>query len=200
MRPQAKTSGSTCRSWGPEPFLAPPHSLDSLVKAVPAAVVAEIVGPGTLKFESVEVPYSAKRSVRGDVTYHVVVRDVLFNKDQSAPPLTAGAKMEFAQDVGRMNAEAFLAKQIPVAPGDECLLFLWRRGGGWAMLRWFVQFRKSREVQGAAEGIGEPSVTKFIDSAWLGSVPFASTQNGAMPDWNRLVDEVRRLARQNGAS
>jgi hypothetical protein len=38
-----------------------------------------------------------------------------------------------------------------------------------------------------------------MEPTWLGSVPFASTQNGAMPDWNRLVGEVRRLARQTGA-
>ena len=46
---------------GPEPFIGLVPTLDRLVDASPAAVVAEIASLEGLRFDEVEVPHSAKR-------------------------------------------------------------------------------------------------------------------------------------------
>jgi len=183
---------------GPDPFRVAPNSLETLVKDVPAAVIADIVGPGELKFEETIVPHATKPSVFGYATYRAIIRDVLFTRAQrEAPPLTVGSQVEFRQGVGRESAEAFLARQIPVAPGEQCLLFLWLGPQGWQILGWHLQFRNSRTVLGGAEGLGKPSAITFLGPKWLGSaVPSASRGGIVMLDWGSLVGEVRRLGKQ----
>src|SRR5687767_2362008 len=63
---------------GPDGFRVAPQTMGELVKAVPAAVIATIVGPGELKVEDAETPYSKKRTVRGYVTYQAIIREVAF--------------------------------------------------------------------------------------------------------------------------
>lgn len=183
---------------GPDPFPGAPESIGKLVNDVPAAVIAEIVGPGKLKFEEVAVPHSTKLSLRGYATYKVIIRDVIFNRlQQNAPPLAVGSVTELLQDVGRESAEAFSSGRIPVSPGDECLLFLWLRPHSWETLKWHVQFRKSHTIPTAAEVITKSSAIKSIGPKWLGgSVPYALDGDEVLPDWTGLVGEVRRLANQ----
>lgn len=196
ITPMTRKTQSRVYQLGPDPLFAAPDSLAKLVKDAPAAVIAEIVGPGELKLEEVAVPHSTKLSVFGYATYRASIRDVVYNRLQGdAPPLSVGSEIEFTQHVGRESAEAFIAKQIPVDPGDECLLFLWHRPHGWGILAWPLQFRKSQTIQGAAEGLGQPGAMTFLGTEWLGgSVPFAFDAGVVMPDWEGLVREVRRLA------
>jgi hypothetical protein len=188
---------------GPDGFRVAPQSMEGLVKAVPAAVIATIVEPGELKLEDAETPYSKKRTVRGYVTYQAIIREVVFNRSPAgAPPLLAGSAFELRQEVGRESAEAFLARRIPVASGDECLLFLWLQPQGWSMLDWHVQFRKSKELPNAAEALraGGLSAMAVYGSQWVGSsVALATAGDVAMPDWNGLVAEVRRLGKASSA-
>jgi hypothetical protein len=181
---------------GPEPFIALPPTLDHLVDASPAAVVAEIVSFGGLRFEEVEVPHSATRSFRGDAIYRVVIRDVLFNRRAGdTPPLSAGEPIELAQDVARENAEAFLARRLPVVVGDECLLFLWLPPYGsprWEILRWHTQFRKSKTLPATAQYLGPVGTKAHLLPEWFGpSVTFSRVAGDVEPDWDSLVAEVR---------
>ena len=184
---------------GPEPFLGLLPTLDHLVDASPAAVVAEIVSFGGLRFEEVAVPHSAKRSFRGDAIYRVVIRDVLFNRRAGdAPPLPVGEPIELAQDVGRENAEAFLARRLPVVVGDDCLLFLWLPPYGsprWEILRWHSQFRKSKTLPATAQYLGSASMKAHLLPEWFGpSVTFSHVAGDVEPDWDSLVAEVRSSA------
>jgi hypothetical protein len=189
---------------GPEPFIALPPTLERLVDASPAAVVAEIVSFGGLRFEEVEVPHSAKRSFRGDAIYRVVIREVLFNRRAGdAPPLPVGEPIELAQDVGRENAEAFLARRLPVVVGDECLLFLWLPPYGpprWEILRWHSQFRKSKAVPATAQYLGSAGMKAHLLPEWFGpSVTFPRGAGDVEPDWDSLVAVVKTgAARQPG--
>jgi hypothetical protein len=188
---------------GPDGFRVVPQTIEGLVKAVPAAVIATVVGPGELKLEEAETPYSKKRTVRGYATYKAIIREVAFNRaPEGAPPLLAGSTMELRQEVGRESAEAFLARRIPVSPDDECLLFLWLEPQGWSMLDWHVQFRKSKELPNAAEALraGGLSAMTVHGSQWLGSsIALATSGDIVMPDWNGLVAEVRRLGKAPSA-
>ena len=184
---------------GPEPFLGLLPTLDHLVDASPAAVVAEIVSFGGLRFEEVDVPHSAKRSFRGDAIYRVVIRDVLFNRRAGdAPPLPVGEPIELAQDVGRENAEAFLARRLPVVVGDDCLLFLWLPPYGsprWEILRWHSQFRKSKTLPATAQYLGSAGMKTHLLPEWFGpSVTFSRVAVDVEPDWDSLVAEVRSSA------
>ena len=88
-------------------------------------------------------------------------------------------------------------KTIPVAAGDECLLFLWLQPHGWDILNWHVQFRQSRETPGIAEAIGAPELTRFVSPTWVGpSVKASFVGETTKPDWTGLVTEVRRLGAQ----
>lgn len=179
---------------GPDPRIGPPLSLQSLVKETSAAVVAQIVKPGELKFEEVLVPHTTTSTVRGYAAYHVTIRDVVFNREgASAPPLTVGAQLELTQHVGRESAQAFAARQMPVTSGDECLLFLVLRGDEWEMLKWHLQFRKSRATPGVAEVLGQAS--ELTPGGWLGPVPFIADRGVARPLWPNLVQEVRQLGK-----
>jgi hypothetical protein len=177
---------------GPDPFVAPTESLVQLVRQAPAAVVADIVKRGELKLHSGS----------GFAAYRVVIRDVVYNKSQtSGPPLEVGSEVEFIQSVGREQARAFLANRIPVAPRDECLLFLWLQPGGrtWQILSWMVQFRKSRKVAGAADSLSPPGAGEWMDARWLGaSLALSVIPDGhqVRPEWAALVQEVRRLGAQ----
>lgn len=141
---------------GPDPLITPPPSLAHHVRQSPAAVVAEIVGRGNLKFE----PLTPSQTVSvGFVTYRVVIRRIIYNRLlATAPPLGEGVEIEFTQRVGRESGRAFLDNQIPVKPGDECLLFLWHHplADRWTMLHWLAQFRRSKTLAGGAESLGPP--------------------------------------------
>ena len=181
---------------GPEPFIGLPATLERLVDASPAAVVGEIVSFGGLRFEEMDVPHSATRSLRGDAIYRVVIRDVLFNRRAGdAPPLPVGEPIELGQDVGRENAEAFLARRVPVAPGDACLLFLWLPPYGsprWGILRWHTQFRKSKALPATAQYLGADGMKAHLLSDWFGrSVTFARVAGDVEPEWDSLVAAVR---------
>ena len=195
----SQDSQTRVRELGPDGFRVAPESMEALVKAVPAAVVATIVKPGELRVEDAETPYSKKRTVRGYATYQATIGEVVFNRAPAgAPPLLAGSNFELRQDVGRDSAEAFLAKRIPVAAGDECLIFLWLQPEGWTMLGWHVQFRKSRELPNAAEPlrVGELSAMKIHGPQWVGSsVALVTAGESLVPDWNGLLAEVRRLGK-----
>ena len=184
---------------GPEPFIGLVPTLDRLVDASPAAVVAEVVSFGGLRFEEAEVPHSEKRSFRGDAIYRVVIRDILFNRRAGdAPLLPVGEPIDLAQDVGRENAEAFLARRLPVAPGDECLLFLWLPPYGsprWEILRWHSQFKKSKALPATAQYLGSAGMKAHLRPEWFGpSVTFGRLAGDVEPDWDSLVAEVRSSA------
>lgn len=183
---------------GSDPLFAPPDSLGTLVKQAPAAVIGEVVEPGELKLEEVMVPRATSPSVFGYALYRVMIRDVVYNRLQvSAPPLVVGSEVELTQRVGREGAGRFMAKQIPLAAGDECLLFLWPRPHGWGILDWPLQFRKSQRIPGTAEGLGPPGAMAFLGTKWLGgTVPFALDGDLVHPEWEALVTEVRRLGKQ----
>jgi hypothetical protein len=191
----SQTQRLSIEQLGPEPFLGAPESLQKLVELAPAAVVAEIVSMGPLKLEEVDVPHSAKRTVRGYATYVVSILEVLSNNaGADAAPLVAGARLEVTQNVAREGAEAFVARRIPVAPGDECLLFLERQPNRWGILRWHMQFRKTKDMPPRAVNLGQGPVTEFIRPEWLGGVASERIGNRVEPDWQSLVAEVRRSA------
>jgi len=184
----------TVADLGPDPFYGVPDSLEKLVARVPAVVIATIGEPGELKLEETKVPTSTRTTVMGYATYTVTIRDVLFNYAQNALPLTVGSTVVFRQLVGRENAEAFQARQIPVAAGDECLLFLWSGPHGWQILNWHTQFRRSHDVPSAAEGLGVPR--EHLNPQWLGSsIAYTKSADVIIPDWVSLTLEVRRLSK-----
>ena len=91
------------------------------------------------------------------------------------------------------KAVAFLAKQIPVATGDECLLFLARRPSGWGILKWHVQFKRSADIPPRAASLAEAGAGRFVRPEWLGpSVGVAEVDGRITPDWEALVIEVKR--------
>jgi hypothetical protein len=187
----------TASQLGPDPFFGAPESLGALVKQVPAAVVAEIVGTDELQFEEVAAPRTTKLSVRGYATYRAIIREVAFNKMEQGPPLAVGSEVVFRQHVGREGAAAFTARQIPVDFGDECLLFLWLQPHGWDILNWHLQFKRSLANPTVAEGLGQAGHKTFLSAQWLGSaVPFAMSADEVMPYWTSLVGEVKRLGNQ----
>jgi hypothetical protein len=115
---------SQLQQLGPEPMFAPPESLERLVKGADAAVIAEISEPGELKLVAYTSPGGTPLGPLGFASYRVVMREVIYNRLQNAAPsLTPGSTIELTQLVGRSEAAAFLARRIPVAPGDQCLLF-----------------------------------------------------------------------------
>ena len=182
---------------GPNPFYGLPDTLEAVVNGVPAAIVAQIVGPGTLQLEEVSVPGFSRRRVEGYATYRVIIRNVVFHRQpESTPPLVVGSQREFRQRVGRESAEAFVANRIPVAADDECLLFLWLRPHGWEILNWHLQFRRSRELPSKAEMLADSRAFKLRPEWFGGSVPATTAGEVVMPDWDGLVAEVRRLGRQ----
>jgi hypothetical protein len=185
---------------GPNPLFGAPESLAQLVNQAHAAVVADIVAPGEIRLQAVANPYSKKPTKLGYATYRAVIRDIVYNRIQaSAPPLSVGSEVEFTQRVGREQAEAFLAKHIPVVPGDQCLLFLFldRGATNWSMLVWPLQFRKSHKLPGTAETLGPSAAMTYLDAKWLGeSVPVTLNGEAVLPNWDNLVTEVRRLALQ----
>ena len=182
---------------GPNPFYGLPATLEALVKDAPAAIVAQIVGPGTLQLEEVSVPGFSRKRVEGYATYRVIIRDVVFHRQpESTPPLVVGSQREFRQPVGRESAEAFVANRIPVAAGDECLLFLWQGLRGWEILNWHVQFRRSRQLPSKAEMLVDTRALKFRPEWFGGSVSAKVVDEVVRPDWDSLVGEVRRLGRR----
>jgi len=191
----SQTQRPSIEQLGPEPFLGAPETLQKLVDLAPAAIVAEIVSTGPLRLEEVDVPHSTKRTVRGYATYVVAIREVLFNRSNAdVAPLVAGARLEVTQNVARETAEAFVARRIPVAPGDECLLFLERQPNRWGILRWHMQFRKSKDMPPKAVNLGQGPVSQFIQPEWLGGVASERIGDRLEPDWQSLVAEVRRAA------
>lgn len=190
----SQTQRLSIEQLGPEPFLGAPETLQKLVDMAPAAIVAEIVSTGPLRLEEVDVPHSTKRTVRGYATYVVAIREVLFNRSADTAPLVAGGRLEVTQNVARETAEAFVARRIPVTPGDECLLFLERQPNRWGILRWHMQFRKSKDVPPRAVNLGQGAVWQFIQPEWLGGLASERIGDRLEPDWQSLVAEVRRAA------
>jgi hypothetical protein len=191
---------SQLQQLGPEPMFAPPESLERLVKGAEAVVIAEIAEPGELKLVASTSPGGTPLGPLGFASYRVVMREVIYNRLQNAAPsLTPGSTIELTQLVGRSKAAAFLARRIPVAPGDQCLLFLWYppKSDAWSILQWPLQFRKSQRFQGAAEPVAPPEQVKWLDTMWLGAaVPATTDGSVAIPRWEPLVLEVKRLATQ----
>jgi hypothetical protein len=191
---------SQLQQLGPDPMFAPPESLERLVKGADAAVIAEISEPGELKLVAYTSPGGTPLGPLGFASYRVVMREVIYNRLQNAAPsLTPGSTIELTQLVGRSKAAAFLARRIPVAPGDQCLLFLWYppKSDAWSILQWPLQFRKSQRFQGAAEPVAPPEQVKWLDTMWLGAaVPATTDGSVAIPRWEPLVLEVKRLATQ----
>ena len=144
------------------------------------------------------MPHATRRSVRGFATYTVRIRDVLYNRlEGQATPLIAGTDIQLLQRVGRESAQRFVAKQIPVKPREECLLFLWHDEFGWSMLTWPLQFRRSPLSPTEVELVVKTAEARWFDASWLGaSVP--ATMHGVVPkpNWVGLVSEVRRLGAQ----
>jgi hypothetical protein len=183
---------------GPEPFWITPRSLTDLVNTAQAAVIVEIVEPGDLKIEQASTPGGKALGPRAYAVYRVVISEVLYNRiSGDAPALVPGASVELTKHVGRQEAEAFVARQLPVAAHDNCLLFLWHRPGAaeWSVLQWPLQFRKSRRVQGAAEALGSPAELQWLDAKWLGPrVPMSTDAGAVLPMWPQLLSEVKHLA------
>jgi hypothetical protein len=183
---------------GPEPLWGPPSSLANLVEITQAAIVADIIAPGELRLERASTPQASPLGQYGYVTYSVAIRDVLYNKvGSAAPALGLGDRVQLTQLVGRQEAEAFTSGRIPVAPRDQCLLFLWHRPGAaeWSILQWPLQFRKS-PTAGAAESLGRPAELGWLDAQWLGPrVPITNVDTAAVaPTWSAFLTEVRRLS------
>lgn len=187
-------TSSSPESLGPDPFFGAPESLATLVREAPSAVIAEITASGDLKTVEVMVPHATRRSVRGFATYTVRIRDVLYNRlEGKAAPLIVGSDIQLLLRVGRESAQRVVAKQIPVKPREECLLFLWHDQFGWSILTWPLQFRRSPTSPTEAELVVKSAEPNWFDASWLGaSVP--ATMDGVVPkpNWARLVSEVRR--------
>ena len=184
---------------GPEPSWVTPKNLQDLLNTSQAAVIAEIVGPGELNIEEISTP-GTWLGPAAYASYRVIVRDVLYNRGADAPPLPAAGLADFTQRVGRNEAEAFVARRVPVVAHEECLLFLWHRPGApeWSILQWPLQFRKSDQAPGFAEPIGKPTEVRWLDAAWFGpSVPVTTAAGRVLPMWPQLIDQVKRLGSQS---
>jgi len=186
---------------GPDPLYGAQPTLARLVASVPAVVIAEMGHPGELKFEEILAPGATRASVFGYATYQATIREILYNRrNKMVPALNVASIVEIRQRVGREGAREFVARQLPVSAGDECLLFLWFQPHGWEILNWELVFRKSRVIPTAAESLGRSGSTEFVTNEWLGkSIPYARIDDVVMPDWNSLVSEIRRLGTQPAA-
>ena len=186
---------------GPEPSWVTPKSLEDLVNTGQAAVIAEIVGPGELKIEQMSTPGGKWLGPAAYASYRVVIRDVLYKRKSSGAPALASANLvELTQHVGRNEAEAFVARRVPVVAHEECLFFLWHRPGAseWSILQWPLQFCKSDQAPGFAAPVGKPAELPWLDARWLGpSVPMTTEAGRVLPMWPQLVDEVKRLGSQS---
>jgi hypothetical protein len=192
------TQEQAIQQLGPEPFWIIPRSLPDLVNTAQAAVVAEIVGPGELKIDQMVTRGGTALGPTAYTVYRVVIREILYNRTNGdAPALTPGASVELTKHVGRQEAEAFVARRLPVAAHDNCLLFLWHRPGApeWSVLQWPLQFRKSERFPGAAEALGKRAELQWLDARWLGPrVPTSTDAGIALPMWPQLLIEVKHLA------
>ena len=195
---ESTETASTVAKLRDEPSYILPSDLADLVRTAQAAVVGRVVSLGDFRM----VPDLHKQQITGVAmadgftAYRVSIVDVLYNRLKSAaPPLRSGVDVELTKKVGRQEAEAFLAKQTPVKPGDECVLFLWHRPGAaeWSVLQWPLQFRKSIPIPDGVETIATlPSGQQLLSTEWLGpSVPLLAT--GKAHSWSALVQRVRSI-------
>jgi hypothetical protein len=195
---EATESANAVSKLRDEPTYIVPTDLAELVGTAEAAVIGRVVALGDVRL----VPDLHKQQITkvelvdGFTAYRVSIVDVLYNRLKTgAPPLRSGVDVELTKKVGRQEAEAFLAMQTPVKPGDECLLFLWHRPGAaeWSVLQWPLQFRKSIPIPDGVESIAAlPSGRKLLSTEWLGpSVPLVVS--GKAHSWSALVDRVRRV-------
>jgi hypothetical protein len=177
---------------GDEGLLQLPTDLSDLVRRNQAAVVVEILDFGSVTVRDATTRSGTKIGTQGWATYHVQIRDVLFNKlGGNSPPLSVNTEVHLTQRVGRDEARAFVTRSR-VQQNDECLLFLWHRLGSdeWSIVAWPLQFRRSRTVSGMAEPVLPVRQMSWLDKSGL---PVSRSHNQIMLDWASLVREVKRL-------
>jgi hypothetical protein len=186
-RAQAPTAeeSAVLATLGPDGFASAPP-LDALVEASAAAIIGRVVGTDGLTL----------REGVGYAGYRIAVDEVLFARSAAGvPPLVAGTDVSLSQRVGRDSAERFLARRLPVAATDTCLLFLGARPAGMALEGWSVQFRRAPGTPPTAETLGAPSLAaEMTKPHWFGpAVRMVDTPRGAAPEWASLLAAVRRL-------
>jgi hypothetical protein len=177
---------------GDEGLLQLPTDFADLVRRNQAAVVVEILDFGSVTLRDATTRSGTRIGTQGWASYHVQIKDVLFNKlAGNAPPLTANTELRLTQRVGRDEAKAFVARSR-VQQNDECLLFLWHRSGSdeWSIVAWPLQFRRSRTVSGMAEPVLPVRQMTWLDQSGL---PVRRDHNQILLDWPSLIREVRRL-------
>jgi hypothetical protein len=183
---------------GPEGLFVPPRSFAELVRLAQGAVVVDIVGLGDIVFAPSSTREGHYLGTEAFTTYNVEIREVLFNRVLSAPPLAVGSRIDLTQLVGNELAEAFVSKQVPVVPGDHCVLFLWYRPGAetWSLLQWPLQFRQPNGPSDQAEPLsGRP----WHNADWFGpAVPLVAGGQAGAPgkvrlNWTALVSSAKLL-------
>ena len=170
---------------GPDGFASAPP-LGALVGGTVAAIVGRVVGTERL----------TRRQGGGYAGYRVAVDAVVFARPAAGVlPLVAGTEISLDQRVGRDSAERFLARRLPVAPADTCLLFLGDGPAGVTLSGWTVQFRRVPGPAPTAQTLGPATLaTEMAKPYWFGpGVRMVATTNGAAPEWESLLAEVRRL-------
>jgi hypothetical protein len=181
---------------GPDGFASAPH-LDVLVDASAAAIVGRVVGNDGFALRDVDSPYSDRRGAFGYVSYRIAVDDVLFvRKATGVPRLAAGTVVALEQRVHGDGALRFFRRQFPVAAGDTCLLFLEAEPRGVTLSGWTVHFRRTAGPTTTAETLGPESLATAMGTTpgWFGpAVRMVTGPHGAVPEWESLLGEVRRL-------
>jgi hypothetical protein len=150
-----------------------------------------------LVLPDVDSPYSDRRGSFGYVRYRIAVEDVLFVRTAAgAPRLEAGTEVRLEQRVRADGALRFFNGQLPVGPGETCLLFLEAEPPRVTLSGWSVQFRRGAGPTPTGETLGPASLATRMATTpgWFGLSIMVATPHGAVPAWESLLAEVRRMA------
>jgi hypothetical protein len=177
---------------GPQGLVYVPDSVEGVIRVAPAAVIADIIDFGPVLLREAYASGGIKIGHHAFTTYKLRIREVLYNRSSSAPPVKTGDELLFTKMVGQAEAKAFASGKTTVSKGDECLLFLWHQRGAaeWSIVDWPFQFRRSKEIDADAVAI-RPDAERWL----AGTVVQRPVEGTVVVDWTSLVERVKRAAR-----
>ena len=185
-----------------DPSTVLPSDLETLTKWYSTAIVARVEGLEGVTTAAVGQPAEPGRKgpVAAFIGYRVRVGEVLYDRQGIRASLQPNSVIRVDDMVGIGGLRRFESGDVPLAPGDECLLVItYRPDGRWLLASWANQFRKAPPIEGRVKA---RSIRPGFEQALRGSGAMSKGADAVETiDWERLIDAFREAharARQQG--